>query len=237
MSNGAIVYQGPSLLTGAPVFVALTGLTHPSQNEKTGPMVQAWILHAEQKPTEAVKSGSDDAICGSCRHRSGSNIGRSCYVIWWMGPERVYLAKDNYPITMPLLLGRQLRDKHVRFGAYGDPAAVPAHIWFELAKVSAGHTGYTHHWRTCSPFLARILMASVDTLEEKREAEALGWRTFRVRPFDGPLETNEVVCPASHEAGYRATCDECRLCGGSAREAKSVAILPHGQRIKWLTAL
>lgn len=235
MSNGAIIWSGASLLTGAPIMVALTGLTHPSANGKTGPMVQSWILRADQTPTAAVTSGADDAICGTCRHRSGSNIGRSCYVVWWLGPQRVYAAKESYPVVDPLSLRAQLQDKHIRFGAYGDPSAVPSWVWFELAYIAHGYTGYTHHWRTCDQLLRQILMASVDTLAEKAEATRLGWRTFRVRPFGEELREDEVICPASVEAGHVATCDDCRLCGGSSRPAKSVAIQPHGQRVKWLT--
>jgi hypothetical protein len=236
VTNGVVVYRGPSRLTGDPVVVVLTGLSYDSLNFKTGPMVQAWILRADMPPTEAVNSGGDDAICGGCRHRSGSNVGRSCYVVWWFAPANVYRALPSYPVVRVSSLRGVLRDRHVRFGAYGDPAAVPATVWFDLAYVSAGWTGYTHHWQTCDPLLRMLLMASVDTEAEKREAARLGWRTFRVRRHGDAVQADEVICPASDEGRHVATCDDCRLCAGLFRDAKSVAILPHGQRVKWIAA-
>lgn len=232
-ANGAVVYRGPSLLTGAPIVVALSGLRMPSTNLKTGPMVQAWILNADEAPTEAVAHGRDDAVCGDCRHRSGSNIGRSCYVIWWLGPQNVYKALDTYPDTKVSQLGRVLSDKYVRFGAFGDPAAAPADVWILLAHVAKGWTGYTHHWRTCDQTLRLLLMASVDSVEEQREAAARGWRTFRVRQRCEDVGRGEVICPASDEADHSATCETCGLCCGLHRNAKSVVIMAHGARVKW----
>lgn len=234
--NGAIVYRGPSLLTGAPIVVVLTGLRLPSGNVKTGPMVQAWILNADAAPTEAVASGLDNAICGDCRHRSGSNIGRSCYVIWWLGPQNVYRCLDSYAHVEPATLTPVLCDKHVRFGAFGDPSAAPASLWIDLARMSGGWTGYTHHWRTCDPQLRLILMASVDSMDEQREAEYRGWRTFRVRQATDAIGHAETICPASDEAGHLTTCHDCGLCSGLHRNAKSVAIIAHGQRVKWFRA-
>jgi len=37
-----------------------------------------------------------------------------------------------------------------------------------------------------------------------------------------------VLCPASEEAGRKATCATCKLCGGASIKAKSVAIPAHG---------
>lgn len=232
-SNGVVVYRGPSLLTGDPIVVVLTGFTHPSDNFKTGPMIQAWVLRADQKPTEAVKSGGDDAICGDCKHRSGSNIGRSCYVIWWLGPQNVYRALDSYPFRLPSSLAPLLKNHFVRMSAYGDPAAVPTNVWIDLAHVAKGWTGYTHHWRTCDQLLRLVLMASVDSEAEMRAAMMKGWRTFRCRSANEPLKRDETICPASEEGGHVTTCLDCNLCSGLNRNAKSVAIYAHGQRIKW----
>lgn len=233
VGNGAVVYRGPSLINGAPIVVAVSGLRLPSGNEKTGPMVQAWILNADQSPTEAVASGADAAICGDCRHRSGSNVGRSCYVVWWLGPQGVYRGLPKYPDVSADVLAPMLAGKHIRFGAFGDPSAAPASVWIALARAAKGWTGYTHHWRTCDQRLRLLLMASVDSRREKIEAEAMGWRTFRVRPEGDALDLNEVICPASEEGQHSTTCHNCRLCSGLHRNAKSVAIIAHGQRVKW----
>lgn len=232
MKNSAVFYRGASQLNGEPIIGVLTGLVLPSANEKTGPMVQAYILPANEPPTEAVKSGRDSAICGDCRHRSGSNIGRSCYVIWWLGPQNAWKGAYRLQAVEAAAL---VAGKHVRLGAFGDPSAIPWRVWRNMLRRTAGWTGYTHFWRTCDPRFASILMASVDSEDEKAEASALGWRTFRVRQEHEDLHDNEVICPASHEAGQRTTCLDCQLCRGVHRDAKSVAILAHGQRMKWFT--
>jgi len=70
-------------------------------------------------------------------------------------------------------------------------------------------------------------MASVDTLEERAEAEQL-FRTFRVRRKGEPLDEGEISCPASKEAGKLTTCAACMLCGGTSKVAKSISIEAHG---------
>ncbi len=150
--NGAVIWRGPSLLTGDPIFVVVTGLGHyASKNTKTGPMAQVWILREDIAPTEAVNTGGDDAICGDCRHRSGSNIGRSCYVIWWTAPMSVWKAYRDQPVTK--LRFEDVVGRPLRISAYGDPAAVPTDLWTSLVLFGGKWTGYTHQWRTCDQAL------------------------------------------------------------------------------------
>ena len=61
-----VAWRGPSAIDGTPVMLVLTGLRRPSTNSKTGPMVQSWILREDMHPLEAVKTGADSSICGSC---------------------------------------------------------------------------------------------------------------------------------------------------------------------------
>lgn len=233
MTN-VVVYRGPSQLTGDPIVVAITGLARHSGNAKTGPMLQAWILRADMPPTQAIETGADDAICGSCALRSGSSAGRACYVIWWLGPQQVYRGLPSYTDVSPFEIAPLLAGRRLRLGAYGDPAAVPIDAWEPLVQAVDGWTGYTHQWRTCDPDFRRFLMASVDSIDEQREAAARGWRTFRLRRGGDDVGPHEVICPASDEAGHRSTCAQCSLCQGTDRQAKSIAILPHGLRTKWL---
>jgi hypothetical protein len=121
----------------------------------------------------------------------------------------------------------------VRLGTYGDPAAVPGAVWDNLLKHSAGHTGYTHQ-HDKAPDYARM-MYSADTAQEAQEAHKKGYRTFRVIPVKqwqeqgiGAILGAEILCPASEEAGKRVTCDKCKLCTGSNKPAKSIAIIAHG---------
>lgn len=208
-----VLYEGPSRLDGRRITVRLTGLERRSKNRKTGDMLQTWIMAADRNPVEAAKRGLDKAVCGDCPLR-----GHGCYVTLHQAPLSVYRAgrKEQWP---------DVTGRMVRLGAYGDPAAVPVRIWNRLLKDAKGWTGYTHQWRRF-PSLKGILMASVDSEEEREEAKAKGWRTFRIRR--GGLMEGEIMCPASDEAGKRTTCEKCRLCCGTAKKAKDIAILPHG---------
>jgi hypothetical protein len=122
----------------------------------------------------------------------------------------------------------------LRLAAYGDPAAVPFFVWRDLLTNAKGWSGYTHQWRTCDQRFREICMASVESEHERHAAEQLGWRAFRTRLASEPLRADEIMCPASEEAGYRATCETCRLCVGTARAAaRSIAILAHGNRTRF----
>ena len=70
-------------------------------------------------------------------------------------------------------------------------------------------------------------MASCESIESKNQANSLGWRTFRVMRKDESLQPDEILCPASEEAGKRTTCENCQLCSGNTIKAKNVAIYAH----------
>jgi hypothetical protein len=123
----------------------------------------------------------------------------------------------------------RFRGRKVRFGAYGDPAAVPLAVWDSIASVAAGVTGYTHQWRTADVGFARHCMASADSAEEGREARRMGYRNFIVRPAGSVKPKGAVVCPASEEAGKRTVCADCLQCGGTGNGRKQdVTIMAHG---------
>lgn len=223
------------MLTGEPIIGVLTGLgAAKSKNSKTGEMVQAWVLTRDISPTDAVKTGKDAAICGNCPMRSGSNIGRACYVIWWLAPLNIWKAfkAGKIPQLPPDLAATFLDDEAVRITAYGDAGAIPFEAWAPLIDRAKHHTGYTSQWETCDPRFQAHLMASVHSPAAADKAHRAGWRTFR-EGWDGAYDW-EVQCPASKEQGHRTTCLECNLCQGTSKAAKSVAILPHGQRTGWI---
>jgi len=64
----------------------------------------------------------------------------------------------------------------VRSGSYGDPAAVPFHVWQAVFNGCNTGTAYTYQWRNF-PGLASFCMASVDTSTERAQAKLLGFRT------------------------------------------------------------
>lgn len=231
-----VFYRGPSVLDGEPIVGVATGFVAKSRNPKTGPMIQTWILRRDKSPTDAIIDGSDYSICGDCKLRGDGKFGRACYVTWWQGPLNVWRAFSSYPLLYTEDLRLTFMGASLRLGAYGDPAAIPFGVWEQMLTKAHGWVGYTHQWKTCDPRLKQFCMASVDTSQEREEASALGWRTFRCRPIDGPLLAREVICPASDEAGHKTTCEKCQLCRGTSRPAKDIVIQVHGPRTKWFAS-
>ena len=78
-----IIYDGPSQLNGKPIVAILTNINNPSVNTKTGDMAQLTIMPKGIKPSDAVKTGEDDAVCGDCNRRPSTakaNGLKPCYV-------------------------------------------------------------------------------------------------------------------------------------------------------------
>lgn len=226
---GIVLYDGPSLIDGEPVVVVATGIFTPSSNKKTGWMVQTWILRSDVHPVEAVKQGKDVSICGDCKLRFDARIGaRRCYVVLHEAPAtvfRTFRAGRYVRATSGDL--KKLHALPVRAGSYGDPGAVPLHVWQSI--LGPVHTGYTHQWRTREDLMP-YLMASVDDVVEMHQARALGWRTYRVG-IDGEeaLRPGEAVC-VNVTRGTR--CEQCHLCDGADRHAPSIVTPPHGAAAK-----
>ena len=70
-------------------------------------------------------------------------------------------------------------------------------------------------------------MASTHTAKDVSDANALGFRSFRVKSADEPLLDGEISCPASKEAGAKTTCERCKLCAGAGVKAPNIAINKH----------
>jgi hypothetical protein len=188
-------------------------------------MTQLWILRADQHPVEALHSGADQSVCGTCPLRPA--VGGACYVNP-LGPLSVWKAwkAGQYDAAMmPATIGS------VRLGAYGDPSAIPLQTLCNLIDRAEHWTGYTHQWRVIDPIWRFILMASVETDNDRLQAVAKGYRTFRLTSAPS---AGEIVCPASDEAGKRTTCAQCKLCNGSRADdvRRSITIRPHGFRVK-----
>jgi hypothetical protein len=96
-ANTLCVYDGPSLVDGVRTIVLVTGFETPSINTKTGDMLQAYILRADLSPSEAVKIGADETVCGNCAMRpilvalaktkEPDNDTIACYVDKVRGPD------------------------------------------------------------------------------------------------------------------------------------------------------
>jgi hypothetical protein len=256
---GVVLFKGNSLLDSSNIIVVATNVFgNKSGNKKIGDMIPIWILKTGVSPSLSVTDNarksthySDVGVCGNCKHRDLN----SCYVTLFHGPDQVYEAyhRDRYVTydgseTMKDLF----RDKNIRLGAYGDPAAVPMHVWDEICGLSKIHTGYTHQWNNSKlslnylDNLKKYCMASCDTVSEQQEAVKMGWRTFRVRlpKTDIVLNSknltkqtvileNEFSCPASKEAGALTSCSNCGACSGTkSNYTKNVCIVIHGADFK-----
>ena len=211
-ANGVVIFEGPSEIDGKPIVAIATGFRRGSSNSKTGFMLQTWIIRADIAPSLAAETDADRSVCGDCKLRHGA-----CYVTLHHGPRAVFSAygKGLYPHVEDV--GLSWADGlPIRFGSYGDPAAVPSCIWFRLAARASRWTGYTHRWTEARHQALRfLLMASVDSPAEAWQARSMGWRTFRVRLPGELLLPTESVCPASNEGGKRTSCSECGQCDGA----------------------
>ena len=160
-SNGYELWRGPSRLNGAPIVVIATGFDKGSTNTKTGTEIQTWIIRADCPPTEAVRGGIDDAICGNCplrpvnaqaAQKATGEHQAMCYVNTMFAPNNIYRTwkRGAYPTVDPVIAGQIAKTRHhpIRIGSYGDPAAVPKEVWDQLQARQEEHTGYTHQWRT-----------------------------------------------------------------------------------------
>lgn len=233
---GAIIYRGPSMLDSKPIVVIAVW---QSANSKTGDLLQTYLLRSDLDPREANKYGEDESICGDCQHRGTPTFdpllslaeGRSCYVNMGQGVLIVYqqFLAGKYPdYTQPHQRRSVGRKRKVRIGTYGDGAAAPVYVWDDLLAEADGHTAYSHNGGDPMRY-----MISADNLQQAREAWARKHRTFRVvRSVDEIDRKHEALCPASKEAGYKAQCSDCMLCGGAALKAKSIAIPVHGSGAK-----
>lgn len=244
---GYIAWEGPSRFDGSPIACVVTGVGNGNSNEKIGKtMVQSWIVHRDLHPIEAISSGADAAICGSCPLRgyiadakSGgtTNKGRGCYVNVQNAPRAIWQAYWNG--TYEYLTDQTWENQPVRLGAYGDPAMLPFSVNLDLIRRGNGkHTAYTHqHGYRRYALTRKLAMASVESVSQKRMANKLGWRTFRVLKPGDSLEPDEFPCPAAEESNKRLTCEECLACsgvglGGTRRHAANVAIQAHGSSAK-----
>jgi len=237
MSNkilGYIAYEGPSQIDGAPIVVIVNKINGDSKNDKTGAIVQTFIIRNDVNPVEALQTGQDESICGDCEHRPvlARKTGKvPCYVQVAKSVLAVYNAykRGRYVKADPATIARALAGKIVRLGTYGDPFAAPVTMWNQIIRFAAGHRGYTHQWARVdfdAQAWAPLVMASADTIDQAAHANLLGMRVFRVS-IGVDKQTGETTCPASAEGLRKSTCAKCTLCAGTSIQARDVVIADH----------
>lgn len=232
-AKGYVIERSKSPINGQD-FVAI--LTINSANRKTGNMAQVWILCENVNPVEAIAQGDDYAVCGNCPHRMDPTTGnRSCYVNVGQAPLAVWKAYKNkkYAENFTYEEGKKiLKNKKIRWGAYGDPAIINPQVFHAINGLAAGHTGYTHQWKEpWAQVYKGDFMASCDGLQDYLNASAHGWKCFSVTPKGSTGQGKR--CPATIE-GSLAQCVTCSLCNG---DKADVWVEAHGRGQKYVTAL
>jgi len=223
-------WQGPSEVTGDTIVLGISCLKQKSKNRKTGPMAQVSAFVKDTSPLESQQSGKDEAVCGSCplrpkNHKAAKAVGNNvspyaCYVktLWkttqWTA---IVNATEDHAGAV-----ESLRGKNVRFGEYGNMSSIPREIIEPMIQATKSHTLYDHEWRKPeNQWMKAYAMASVHSEEERQEAKALGWRTFRTG--DSP-EDGEIYCP---HFTHGVQCVDCKLCSGNCVGAKDIVNPPH----------
>lgn len=229
---GFIVYRGPSLIEpGVEIALVVNCVKGQSNNEKTGPLAQSWIIRTDMHPMDAIRSDMDTAICGRCPYAGG----KGCYVsmqpissVWRTMKAGRYAPETPEAVAAELVKAlKKGTIRGLRCGSYGDPAAVPADVWLPLVEAVRQNggktTGYTHQWSAdysnpgyiADPRLRGFLMASAHGAEDAKRANGLGWRSFATFRSVEELRASIriVACPASPEGGERRSCSTCGVAG------------------------
>lgn len=192
--------------------------TGTTKNTKTGDVPTLWVGSTREESKASCK-GCPLLDSGDCYAQFGTpSIGHG---------SMIRAARKGKRYTLKAALQTSKRSaKMARFGAIGDPAALPMQYLRKAIKavrsVGLDPVGYTHHWRS-KPELAGVFMASCDSLEDCDNAIAMGYRAAVVLPWDHkgkfttPQGAKGIVCPAmaAEEKGKSVTCNDCRLCDGS----------------------
>ena len=176
---GVILWRGASAIDGAPIVLVANRFDAKSGNDKTGAMVQTWILpdpHAAgiectgSRPAKIMawlKDTAAQSICGDCPHAwqynvaTGQNEKGTCYVREYQAPAATLggVYRGAYPIAGVDFPAAWISDigagRDIRAGSYGDPAACAPEIWAAFMENCAGRTGYTHGWKSAFPAFKR----------------------------------------------------------------------------------
>lgn len=217
-----VLWTGPSAFDGTPIALVAHRIKAPSDNGKTGDMLQASIMRVDRAPIDAWKAGDDGAVCpGACEHRSKARGGKgTCYV------NKARLSAAWRAAIREIEAGRigwvpgTFAGTRVRAGMEGDPAAVPLEVWQALLSEARGHTGYTAAWRTLPAAWSALFMASVGTPADYLRARSKGWRPFAASGSSADDRGFEAAGASHCEADREIKplqCVSCVACNGAAR--------------------
>lgn len=201
-------------------YLVFTCVTKTSENDKTGNMIQSYLIDKERINEKRVYG----THCEKC------NIVDKCYVqhdkVSVRGALKKLIGNQNtsyHFVTLDQALTYlQISNKKLRMGSYGDPSALPLSDLEKIKKAVKGRmTSYTHFWREIPTQYRRYCMASVETPSDRLLAESLGYRCYVVTKDDEEVDTSLVICP---NYTHNVTCDDCMLCDGAKDNDKRKSI-------------
>jgi hypothetical protein len=209
----------PSLATGKPVAVILTGLDGSGENGKLGRIISSHIISVATDPINATKTGDNTDNCGYCPLKNGI-----CYVnyVYLQNLYRKFIGDGYQPLTREILTYVKNSNIGLRLGSYGDPAIIDIQNWLPLlaACQNGGIVGYSHQWQEkwFDHRWSKYLMASCETVEQVTIANKMGLRTYRVGLKEELPMPNESLCPYTATNGIK--CSSCMRCGGKSFQGK-----------------
>jgi len=193
---GVILWAGESAIDGAPIVLVANKFDGASGNDKTGAMVQTWILpdpraHGIEvngaRPAKIMawlKDTGARTICGDCPHAwqidesAGQYVKGACYVREYQAPAATLggVYRGAYPVAgvdFPAeWIWRLGKGRDIRAGSYGDPAACPADIWRDFLAMASNRTGYTHMWKSAHAGARRNAWRMRDLLMASCDSES-----------------------------------------------------------------
>jgi len=175
------------------------------------------------------------------------NVERVCYVRLEQAPSGIFKAykAGRYELATAPEAVELVRGRALRVGAYGDSAALPVGVVRPLAVVADVVTNYSHaagYAPARADRLGSFTMASADSIEQARQYQARGLRTFRVSPsfeLSGgvrrvlDIQPGEAQCPKTIDKSVQ--CVGCGLCDGNRRGLRGNIVAPaHGNGAAYL---
>jgi hypothetical protein len=200
-----------SSFDGASCAMVITGFRTPSENRKTGDMLQVWYMPYLHRPN-IITPEHQGAVCGTC-----DLMGAGCYVgVKTLCGIYDALLKNRYQevsiaLANRILCGHIADGGTVRDSAWGDAASMPALLHADVFPLSKRITRYTHAWKLPqADHLRGIAMASCTTMADAVFAQHTGWPVFMARSKGAPVPDGMRQCRA--KSGVQ--CADCLLCNG-----------------------
>lgn len=218
LPDHVVAWRGKSKLNGTEILLVLYAFNGRT-NQKSGCMIETAILVADRCPRDAARDGSDVAVCGYCPARQ-TNRGW-CY----RTPGREYREHQTWdkirdlPGDLAHVCDVVRRSGlPIRFGSYGDPAAVPYEVLKRLVDASGGRiSGFTHSWShpNFDPRLFEFLSASIEFPQEGQELKRLfpSVKTYRVILDKAAVLPGEEPCTG----GPKEDDNHCCVCPSPCR--------------------